>query len=61
MTGALDFLKPLAWLATIAFLVGFVSYLALGQPSSARAGTPAPHAALVSFPASDDWNLPKQI
>jgi hypothetical protein len=61
MTGALDFLKPFAWLATVAFLVGFVSYLALGQPSPARADPPAHHAAVVSFPASDVWNLPKQI
>jgi hypothetical protein len=58
--GALDVLRPFAWLALVAFLVGVVSYLALGQPSQAFAQERA-HAALVSGPASDDWNLPKHI
>lgn len=60
-SGAFDVVRPFAWLAAIAFLVGFVSYLALGRPSPAMADVPAAHAALVSGPASAEWNLPKHI
>ena len=52
--------RPLAWLAAFAFLVGFVSYLALGRPAIAA----SPHMAqalAASGPASDEWNLPKKI
>jgi hypothetical protein len=58
-----DVMKPFAWLAGLAFLVGFCSYLVLGQANSAMAGeeTYASPAAAVSGPASDDWNLPKHI
>jgi len=52
--------RPFAWLAAFAFLVGFVSYLALGRP--AVAASPQPTQALAaSGPASDEWNLPKKI
>jgi hypothetical protein len=62
MPGALDVLKPFAWLAAIAFLVGFCSYLVLGHPSPAIAQEGAYAApSAVSGPASDDWNLPKRI
>jgi hypothetical protein len=62
MTGAsaTDVVKPFAWLAAIAFLVGFFSYLALGHPTPAQAEDTA-RAAAVSGPSSDDWNLPKRI
>jgi hypothetical protein len=61
--GALDVMKPFAWLAAIAFLVGFCSYLMLGHPSHAgsREEAYAAPAATVSGPASDEWNLPKHI
>ncbi|HEX4712347.1 hypothetical protein [Phenylobacterium sp.] len=52
--------RPLAWLAAFAFLVGFVSYLALGRPAAAA----SPHstqALAASGPASEEWNLPKKI
>lgn len=60
--GAIDVIRPFAWLAAIAFLVGFCSYLVLGQANPAMVGdvTYAGPAA-VSGPASDDWNLPKRI
>jgi ABC-type thiamin/hydroxymethylpyrimidine transport system permease subunit len=62
-SGAIDVVKPFAWLAGVAFLVGFVCYLVLGQPTQAVAQEePAAHASsLVSGPASDEWNLPKHI
>jgi hypothetical protein len=52
--------RPLAWLAPLAFLVGFVSYLAVGRPVAVA----SPHtsqALVASGPASDEWNLPKKI
>jgi hypothetical protein len=62
MPGALDVVKPFAWLAAIAFLVGFCSYLVLGHPSQAIAQEEAYAApSAVSAPASDEWNLPKRI
>ena len=64
-TGAFDALKPFAWLAAIAFLVGFISYLALGRPAHAvaqiDAGYPAAVSDEASWPTSDQWNVPKHI
>lgn len=60
MTGALSILKPFAWLATIAFVSGFLGYLALGHAPRAFAQIDVP-ATAASWPASDDWNLPKHI
>lgn len=61
-TGAFDVLKPFAWLALAAFMVGFVSYLALGQPTRAMAAEDRPaYSATVSAPSSDDWNIIKHI
>jgi hypothetical protein len=61
MTGAFAFLRPLALIAAVAFLAGFVGYLAVGQPSPAVAQTGLKAAVETSGPASDDWNLPKHI
>ena len=62
MSGALDVFRPFAWLALIAFLVGFVSYLALGEPSYAVAGEEiVPAYASDSGPVSDDWNIARHI
>lgn len=52
--------RPFAWLAAFAFMVGFVSYLALGRPVSATLQDGSQSIA-VSGPASADWNLPKRI
>ena len=65
-TSALDALKPFAWLAAIAFLVGFVSYLALGRPAHTlvpfeEAGYPVAAPGEASWPTSDEWNVPKHI
>jgi hypothetical protein len=68
MTGssAFEILKPFAWLASASFMVGFVSYLALGPSShavareEARAPIPAV-SSLTSGPASQDWNFAKKI
>ena len=65
-TGAFDILKPFAWLAAVAFLVGFVSYLTLGRPAAASAHAEttysAPVAGEASWPAaSDEWDFAKEI
>lgn len=60
MPGAFVFLKPVVWLAAIAFVVAFLGYLAVRPPTQIRAqGEPRPAAA--SGPASEEWNLPKHI
>jgi hypothetical protein len=69
MTGssAFEILKPFAWLASASFMVGFVSYLALGPSShalareDARAPIPAVSDMMTSGPASEDWNFEKKI
>lgn len=60
-SGAFDVLKPFAWLAAIAFLVGFLSYFALGRPAEAIAPNHEPWSAAVSGPSSDEWNVIKHI
>ncbi|HEY8003317.1 MAG TPA: hypothetical protein VIE16_03765 [Phenylobacterium sp.] len=55
-----EIVRPFLWLAAFAFLVGFVSYLALGRPAAA-ATQDQPYAVATSGPASNDWNLPKHI
>lgn len=63
-SGAFDALKPFAWLAAIAFAVGFLSYLALGAPTQAvamDATYPAAVSDQASWPTSDDWNVAKRI
>jgi hypothetical protein len=60
MSAATAALRPFLWLALVAFLVGFVSYIALGRPAAALAQDDAWTAA-VSAPVSDEWNTPKHI
>jgi len=61
-TATFELLRPFLWLAAVGFLLGFVSYLALGGGATAVAeGHQRAQAAAVSAPASDDWNLPKRI
>lgn len=61
-TATFKIFSPVIWLAAVAFMVGFISYLALGGgiriPAEIRQDSPA---ALVSGPASGDWNLPRHI
>jgi hypothetical protein len=52
--------RPFAWMAALAFLAGFVTYLALGHPATAASHHSA-QAITASGPSSDEWNLPKKI
>ena len=53
---------PVIWLAAVAFMVGFVGYLAFGGATELLASShPASPAELVSGPAWGDWNVPKKI
>ena len=61
VTATFEFFRPFLWLAVIAFVVGFVSTLAFGGASAVAAGHQRAEAAVVSGPASDEWNLPKRI
>jgi len=60
-TNVFDIARPFAWLAAFAFLVGFVSYLALGRPAVAASAHGPQTVISASGPASQDWNLPKRI
>jgi hypothetical protein len=54
--------RPFLWLAAIAFLTGFVSYLAIGGGATAFVeGQHRSSPEMISAPSSDDWNLPKRI
>jgi len=61
MHGAAAILKPFAWLAVLAFAIGFFGVLAFHQPTRAMASNVAAEPAVASGPASADWNLPKHI
>jgi hypothetical protein len=61
MTDVAAAFRPFLWLAAFAFLVGFVSYLALGRPSVAAPADGLRAPASVSAPVSDEWNVPKRI
>jgi len=54
-------LRPFVWLALAAFLVGFASYLVLGDHARAAAPPARAYVPVASAPASDEWNLPKRI
>jgi hypothetical protein len=62
-----EVLKPYLWLAAVGFLVGFMTYLAMGRGAAAYADTPRVSAEAIaapvarSGPASQMWNLPKRI
>lgn len=53
-------LQPYAWLAALAFLVGFLGYFGLSGPEPAPAEGLS-WSAPASAPVSDDWNAPKHI
>ncbi|MFL5296768.1 MAG: hypothetical protein ACJ798_10350 [Phenylobacterium sp.] len=59
-----DAMRPFALLAAIAFVVGFVGYVAFARPILAQAAADPPAVMAepaAAGPASDDWNLPKHI
>ncbi len=61
--GIHDALRPFALLAVVAFVVGFLGYVAVSNVATAE---PQAQAAVIidsaaAAPASDDWNLPKHI
>jgi hypothetical protein len=62
-TSLYAFVRPFALLAALAFVLGFLGYLAVGRPALASAAETAAVAAGPAgvSPASDDWNLPKHI
>jgi hypothetical protein len=59
-------LRPLAWLATMSFALGFMGYLAVAKPPAQKAEVasatylPAERAA-TSGPASEAWNFDKKL
>jgi hypothetical protein len=55
-----EIVRPVLRLAAIAFMAGFLGYLAVGG-AGAIAQPERPHIASVSGPASEDWNFPKKI
>ena len=60
--GPFEIVKPFAWMALIAFLVGFFSYMLLHpQPQTLAERMEPTAASTVSGPSSDDWNILKAI
>lgn len=60
-TATFKIFSPVIWLAAVAFMVGFISYLALGGGVRPLVESRHASAALVSGPASGAWTLPRQI
>jgi hypothetical protein len=62
-----EVLRPYLWLAAVGFLIGFMTYLAMGRPAGEYALAPQAEPAIItapaaaSGPASAEWNLPKRI
>jgi hypothetical protein len=57
-----DLFKPYLWLAAIGFAIGFLSYVAVAPVNTdVTMDLPMGWASTASAPASDDWNLPKEI
>ena len=54
--------RPFAWLAALAFLVGFIGYLAVSVPVVATVYDERPmEPARVSGPVSDEWNIERRV
>ncbi len=53
--------RPFLMLAAVAFAIGFLGCLILAGPTASAQAHPAIAPAVVSGPASSDWNLPKRI
>lgn len=53
--------RPFAWLAMLAFLVGFIGYLAVSAPVVATVYDAPPEAARISGPVSAEWNIERRV
>jgi hypothetical protein len=61
-TATFALFRPFLLIAAFAFVVGFVGALAFGGgPTALAESHQGSHAAMVSAPASDEWNFPKKI
>ena len=56
-----EMVRPFAWLAVAAFVIGFLGQVLVGSAGSAVAKDRPGIEQEVSGPASDDWNLPHHI
>jgi hypothetical protein len=54
-------MRPFAWLAVLAFVIGFMGQVILGQAGAPATGANVSLEHTVSGPASDDWNPPHHI
>ena len=61
ISATFELIRPFLLLAAVAFMIGFVSCLILSGPTASAQAHPNVQPAIVSGPASDDWNLPKRI
>jgi hypothetical protein len=60
-TAASKTMSPVLWLAVLAFIAGFLGYLALGGAGALYPGHEGAQPEMASGPASEDWNIPKDI
>ena len=56
-----ELVRPFLLLAAVAFIIGFVGSLMFAGPTASAQAHPHVQPAVISGPASDDWNLPKRI
>jgi hypothetical protein len=62
VSATFELVRPFLLLAAVAFMIGFVSCLVFGGPTiTSVQAHPNVEPAVISGPASDDWNLPKRI
>ena len=61
VTATLELIRPFAVLAAVAFMIGFLGSLAFSGPTASAQARPNAQPAVISGPASEDWNLPKRI
>jgi hypothetical protein len=61
VTATFELVRPFLLLAAVAFMIGFVSCLVFAGPIASAHAQPNVEPAVISGPASDDWNLPKRI
>lgn len=60
-SGPFEIVKPFAWMALAAFLVGFFSYFLFHGPEAPVATDTAGWTSTVSGPSSAEWNSLKPI
>ena len=61
VTATFELVRPFLLLAAVAFMIGFVGCLVFAGPTASARAHPTVEPAVISGPASDDWNLPKRI